>query len=128
LNNPSDRRDKTRFALRRDMHYTLLDEGRVIGAGSGRTVDMSSRGAAFTTSERLQPGTAIEISVSWPALLDGHSLLRLVAFGFVVRSTSNTAACSISKFEFRTQARGGTSLQELGLKTAWRGHKLPASA
>ena len=114
-NGSADRRNKSRFALRREMRYKLLDGANVIGSGSGSTLDISSKGAAFTAEEHLKPGTAIEISVAWPALLDGNCAIRLVAYGHVVRSTARTAACSIRKFEFRTQAPAGASLQRLSL-------------
>ncbi|MGO9258995.1 MAG: PilZ domain-containing protein [Bryobacteraceae bacterium] len=109
-NSSADRRNKSRFALRREMRYKLVDGGKVIGSGSGFTLDISSGGAAFTTKEQLKPGTAIEISVSWPALVNGNCAIRLVACGQVVRSTTGTAACNISKFEFRTQARAAAPL------------------
>jgi PilZ domain len=124
----SDRREKHRFELRRDMRYTLLDGNRVVGSGSGYTLDLSSNGACFTTTERLQPGTPIEISVSWPALLNGNCPIRLVASGYVVRSTGGTAACSIRKFDFRTQARTGTPIREIHLTDGWRKNNLPATA
>jgi hypothetical protein len=107
----ADRRNKSRFAVRREMRYKLVDGGKVIGSGSGCTLDISSKGAAFTTEERLKPGTAIEISVSWPTLLDGNCAIRLVAYGHVVRSTTGTAACNISKFEFRTQAQAAAPVR-----------------
>jgi hypothetical protein len=117
----SDRRSKSRFALRREMRYKLMDGSKVIGTGTGSTLDISSGGAAFTTAECLNPGTAIEISVSWPALLNGMCAIRLVGCGQVIRSTAGTAACSISKFEFRTQAKvplTGTTPQPAGMNSS----------
>ena len=104
-NGPEERRNKQRFEIRREMRYTLREDGKVIGWGTGSTLDIGSKGAAFTTPEQLKPGTAIEISVSWPALLDGRCALRLVASGQVLRSAPGMAACSISTFEFRTQGQ-----------------------
>lgn len=126
--NQSDRRERNRFKLRRAMRYTLLEGSKIIGSGSGCTLDISSKGAAFTTPERLRPGTAIEISVSWPALLDGNCPIRLVAGGYVVRSTPRTAACRICKFQFRTQANAESSVREIDTSTRWRAGKLPFRA
>jgi len=124
----ADRRKRARFALHRVIHYTLLNDGRVIGEGSGYTLNISSKGVAFTTSELLRPGSAVEISVSWPALLEGSCPLRLVAFGYVVRSTSGMVACSICKFEFRTQARVKAASQETGATDSPYESELAASA
>jgi len=104
-NRPSDRRTKSRFAVEREMRYKLVDGPLVIASGSGKTLDLSSGGASFTTEQYLRPGATIEISVSWPALLNGNCPLRLVAYGRVLRSTRVSAACTISKFEFRTQGK-----------------------
>ena len=101
----SDRRTRERFPLRRAVRYTLMNGSEVIGRGAGCTLNLSSKGAAFTTTERLRTGASIEISVSWPAALDGRCPLRLVAYGYVVRSTPRTAACRILKFQFRAQAQ-----------------------
>lgn len=120
-NHFSDRRSKNRFALRREMRYKLMDGNKVISTGTGSTLDISSGGAAFTTAECLSPGAAIEISVSWPALLNGMCAIRLVGYGQVIRSTAGTAACSITKFEFRTQAKvpvAGTTPPQAGLNSS----------
>lgn len=118
-NGPEERRNKRRFALRREMRYTLREEGKVIAWGTGATLDIGSKGAAFTTSEQLKPGAAIEISVSWPALLDGHCPIRLVASGHVLRSTGKMAACSISQFEFRTQGHAAAAPQAAAAGRKW---------
>jgi hypothetical protein len=65
---------------------------------------MSSGGILFTTSERLQPGRMVEVSVNWPARLDGTCPLQLVATGRIVRSDDETAAVRIERYEFRTRA------------------------
>jgi len=47
----------------------------------------------------------VELSISWPVLLDESCPMRLIVFGRVLRCTSRKAVCSIEKYEFRTQAR-----------------------
>jgi hypothetical protein len=54
----------------------------------------------------------IEFSVSWPVSLDDTCPLRLVARGRVVRSDGASAACTIDKFEFKTQSRNLGNLRE----------------
>ena len=83
--------------------YTVLDGKSRAEAGAGRTVDMSSGGILFTTSEALDPGRRLEIAVNWPARLDGTCRLKLVAMGRVVRSEWDRAAIVIEHYEFKTQ-------------------------
>jgi hypothetical protein len=73
--------------------------------GVGNTVDISSGGVAFETVAQLLPGTLVEISISWPVLLDDTCLMRLVVLGRVVRTRRQVVACTVDKYEFRTQAR-----------------------
>jgi hypothetical protein len=46
----------------------------------------------------------VEISVNWPARLDGTCLLQLVATGRVVRADAQAAAVRIERYEFKTRA------------------------
>jgi hypothetical protein len=45
----------------------------------------------------------VELSVTWPALLEGKCPLQFVATGRVVRSENNRAAVKIERYEFRTR-------------------------
>jgi hypothetical protein len=66
---------------------------------------MCSGGIAFTAERQLTPGTFVELSVSWPALLADICPMRLIIFGRILRCTGFKTVCSIDKYEFRTQAR-----------------------
>jgi hypothetical protein len=99
-----DRRETSRFPVKEDVRYRVLQSKSVQISGAGKTVDMSSGGILFTTSEYLQPGRMVEISVNWPVRLDGTCPLQLVATGRVVRSDADTAAVRIERYEFRTRA------------------------
>jgi c-di-GMP-binding flagellar brake protein YcgR len=103
---PLDRRENSRFPVREDVRYRVLQSKAGQVSGAGKTVDISSGGILFTTSERLQPGRLIEISVNWPARLDGTCALQLVATGRVVRSDDETAAVRIERYEFKTRSSG----------------------
>jgi hypothetical protein len=98
-----ERRKKTRFPMTRDLRYKVLEREAVVG--SGTTLDMGSGGVAFESVHQLPPGAFIELSVSWPVLLGDACPMRLIAFGRVLRSSGHKTACSIDKYEFRTQAR-----------------------
>jgi len=100
-----DRRKKFRFPIRRELRYKLLEEGVLVGAGAGQSVNMGSGGVAFSIDRELTPGAFIELSISWPVLLDDTCPMRFIVFGRVLRSLGRRSICSIDKYEFRTQAR-----------------------
>jgi PilZ domain len=101
----NDRRAKHRFAIERELRFKVLDSERITTTGIGNTVDISSGGVAFETMTKLVPGSLVEISISWPVLLDETCLMRLVVLGRVVRTRRQIVACTVDKYEFRTQAR-----------------------
>jgi hypothetical protein len=100
-----ERRNKARFPINRDLRYKLLEGDKIVEFGSGTTLDMGSKGVAFLTGNPLPVGSFIELSISWPALLEGSCPMRLIVFGRVLRSSARMTACTVDKHEFRTQAR-----------------------
>jgi hypothetical protein len=101
----NNRRTKSRFDIERDLRYKMAEEGVVVAVGTGHTVDIGSGGVAFCTEQALTPGGFIEVSISWPVLLDETCPMRLIVFGRVLRCTGRKVACTIDKYEFRTQSR-----------------------
>jgi len=101
----TDRRNKMRFPLQRELRYKLLEDDRVVESGMGETVDMASSGVAFQIDHALRVGAYVELSISWPVLLDDSCAMRLIVFGRIVRSAGKRSACCVDKYEFRTQAR-----------------------
>jgi PilZ domain len=99
-----ERRGHSRYPVKEDVRYRVLQSKAVQVSGSGKTLDMSSAGILFTTSERLQPRQLVEVAVNWPATLNHTCPLQLVATGRVVRSDNDTAAVRIDRYEFRTRA------------------------
>jgi hypothetical protein len=100
-----DRRGKSRFAIRRDLRFKVLEREQIVSTGVGQTVDLSSQGVAFETANKLAVGELVELSISWPVLLDETCLMQLVVCGHVVRSRRAIVACTIDRYEFRTQRR-----------------------
>jgi len=100
-----ERRTKSRFPIHRELRYKLLEDDTIVAAGSGETVDVSSGGVGMAVDQPLAIGAFIELSMSWPVLLDERCPMRLIVFGRVVRCDSSRTACTIDKYEFRTQAR-----------------------
>ena len=98
------RRATRRFAIEQDVLYKILDHRAAAPeSGVGKTLDISSGGVRFETQQRLRPGKRVEVSVNWPAELDGGCPLKFVAVGRVVRAEETHAAMHIEQHEFRTR-------------------------
>ena len=102
----SDRRNTSRFPVNEELTYRVFQSKAVVQTGIGRTINIGSGGLLFTTEEKLQMGRTVEISVNWPARLDGTCALKFVATGRVVRSEDDRAAVQIQRYEFRTRREG----------------------
>jgi hypothetical protein len=104
LNPAAERRDSKRFPIEQEVSYKILDHRAAVPeSGSGMTLDISSGGVLFETAQRLRSGKRVEVSVNWPALLDGACPLKFVAVGRVVRAEDARAAMHIEQYEFRTR-------------------------
>ena len=102
-----ERRATPRFPMLQDLTYQYRD-GKATKAGAGTCVNIGSGGVLFSTTWRLPIGKTVEVSINWPALLDGSCPLKFVASGPVVRVEDGLAAIRIDKYEFRTRgARSG---------------------
>ena len=104
MSRTGERRNSDRFPIVREVRYRILNSRGGQESGTGKTIDISSTGILFTADQPLSPGRRLEISVSWPAQLDGKCGLKLVARGRVIRSKGTTVALEIEKYEFRTVA------------------------
>src|ERR1051325_7149772 len=100
-----ERRGKKRFPMQRELRYKLIRNNGVIEAGAGQTIDIGSDGVGVAIGRSLPVDSLIELSISWPVLLDQTCPIRLVVFGRVEPQYSDTVFCSIDRYEFRTQAR-----------------------
>jgi hypothetical protein len=99
-----ERRASKRFPIEQEVSYRVLDHKAVVPeSGVGRTFDMSSGGVRFATEQRLRSGKRIEVSVNWPAVLEGGCLLKFVAVGRIVRVEDSRASIVIEQHEFRTR-------------------------
>ncbi len=96
-----DRRLNRRYDLRLDLRWKLVRRKKVVDQGTGATHDLSSGGVSFEAGRPLSHGLTAELSISWPALLDGVSPLQLVISGRVVRSDGGRIAIRIARHEFR---------------------------
>ena len=99
-----ERRGSSRLPIERDVRYRILGSGKtVVQAGTGKTLNISSRGVLFTTQSGLPEGKRVELAISWPAQLNNAVPLKFVAVGVLVRAETTQAAITIEKHEFKTR-------------------------
>jgi hypothetical protein len=121
-----DRRASTRLPIERDVRYKLLGKGGFVAqTGEGKTLNISSAGALFTTQTELPEKQLIELAVNWPARLNGRLPLNLVIRGRVVRSHETQAAIEIQQYDFKTRrfrSRSGINPLKMEVPTSSGGH------
>lgn len=99
---PKDRRLGHRFPIEAELCYLLLNGKTIVAAGHGRTVNVSSSGVLFQSMHAVRPGEQIELSIAWPARIDGVVRMQLRASGRTVREQDNCTGVRILHYEFRT--------------------------
>ena len=97
-----ERRIKRRFQIDQEVRYKMLYGQRIAETGTGRTMNISSGGVWFSTENMLTSGMPVELSMSWPVLLNDSCPMKLMIYGCVVRSNEKGAAVAIERYEFRT--------------------------
>jgi hypothetical protein len=116
-----ERRIKRRFTIDQEVRYKMLYGQRIAETGVGRTLNISSGGVWFTTENMLTSGMPVELSMSWPVLLNDSCPMKLMIYGCVIRSNEKGAAVAIERYEFRTQGSRtfqGTSAAPLEMRLA----------
>jgi hypothetical protein len=98
-----ERRHAVRFPIRCDIRYRVLGKQGRAGTGTGRTINISSKGVLFRTERRLPVGGRIEVWINWPLRLNDRCALNLVVHGRIVRHEQDMAAVQIHHCEFRTR-------------------------
>jgi hypothetical protein len=99
-----ERRLSRRFPIDQALSYRLKGQ-RPNVTGEGRTVNLSSKGVLFTTGQILAKGSAVQVEINWPILLDDAQPLKLVARGPIVWCDGEKAAMKIEGWEFHTRNR-----------------------
>jgi hypothetical protein len=112
----NERRGTSRFPISEDISYKVYGSRNSIETGTGKTINVSSRGVLFTTEKPLHTGKRLEIAMNWPAALNEKCALKLVASGRVVRVEDGRAAVQIDKYEFRTRGRDANKLMDQRLR------------
>jgi len=111
-----ERRTKRRFEIDQEVRYKMLYGQRIAETGVGRTKNVSSGGVWFSTENMLTSGMPVELSMSWPVLLNDSCPMKLMIYGCVIRSNEKGAAVAIERYEFRTQ--GSRNFQSAGAAAA----------
>lgn len=100
----NDRRSGRRFPLALEVRFRLRSARTPI-QGVGRTCNISSTGVFFECDDILPRGEEVELSIGWPAKLDGVRPLKLLIVGHTLRSDARGTAVRTSNYEFRVLAR-----------------------
>jgi hypothetical protein len=117
-NRRSDPRLHPRYPISLDLQYKILRGRHVEHFGGGRTLNISSGGVLFETSDFPEAADVagengtVELALDWPLLLQKVCAMKLIVRGRIVRRDSKTLALKIEQHEFRTagvKARGSFS-------------------
>ena len=100
-----ERRRARRFPLRREARYTILEPHKRHAPVGAETVDMSSGGICLRCANAPEPGSRMDIAVSWPASLENGCKLKLVARAKVMWRSADAIGLMMERHEFRTQGR-----------------------
>jgi len=96
------RRAEKRFPLALPVKWRQVYRRTVVAQGAGRTLNLSVGGMNCVLDRQLPPGAAVEVSIRWPALLDGSVSLSLSVEGTVLRVDDTGTAIRIHRHEFKT--------------------------
>ena len=113
-----------RFPIDQEVKYKMLYGQRIAETGTGRTMNLSSGGVWFSTENMLTSGMPVELSLSWPVLLNDSCPMKLMVYGCVVRSNERGAAVAIERYEFRTS--GARAYQQQPVVSAPLEYRLPS--
>jgi hypothetical protein len=94
---PDGRRHALRFPIRLPARCQTAGE-----SGWGEILNISSRGALFTTDLGLCPNARAKVYIKWPVLLRNSVQLSLIVSGTIIRIEPGRAALAIENHEFRT--------------------------
>jgi hypothetical protein len=104
-----ERRRHRRYPIKIRVEYSLPDRH-----GLAVTCDICSGGVYIDTPDLLPVGKRIQLSLDWPAELDGRHALRLIITGKVLRCSQQGAAVSILRYEYRLRPKGITPFAKVG--------------
>ena len=108
----TDQRIHRRYPITLEVEYKLLSKGRVERMGVGKTLNVSTGGVLFEATDPFPTGSAIEVMMSWPFLLEGVCPLKLAIRGRVVRCDTQGVAIVTKHHEFRTAGARSAKIRQ----------------
>jgi hypothetical protein len=97
-----DRRTGHRYEVSLEVRWKVSRRKRLLEAGRGTTIDVSSGGVLFEADRKIPTEGYVELFISWPALLNNSLPMQLVVTGRVVRVSGDRVAVQMLQHEFRT--------------------------
>ena len=110
-----ERRGDRRYEMQLELRWKLIKRRRVVDAGVGYTLDLSSGGIRFHAGRELPIGLNVELTLQWPILLNNVAPMSLSIYGKIVRTGDGWAAIRTVQHEFRT---AGMQLGDRGARAA----------
>jgi hypothetical protein len=101
------RRSNRRYDLDAAVSFKIFHRNKIEAVGQGRTVNISTRGLLFESTQAVQLERKIELMIAWPVLLDDAIALKLCVAGETVRRAGKCTAVRIFRHEFRLGVVGG---------------------
>lgn len=96
-----DRRTAWRYPLQLDLRYRLRKKDRLVGEGSGKTIDISSKGLLLALSPQPSAkGAVAELSIFWPLQHEPSIPQWLNVIGEVLRTDERGVAVRIARYDF----------------------------
>ncbi len=96
-----ERRLQRRYPIELDLEYKVIEQGKVIASGEGKTGNLSSGGLLFRPDQPAAAGKLVEVSIRWPAVLGNAPFLTLFISGRMMRNDENGIAMRARRYEFQ---------------------------
>jgi hypothetical protein len=112
----AERRANIRYPCRLCVSWKTLDPPLRRGESTIGTLNISSKGLLFSTAEKFERGSILEVTLDWPVRLNQQVALKLVITGHVIRSADGCTAVRINHYEFRTRGQGISTVHEVPVR------------
>jgi len=118
-----ERRADRRYPLAAELDYRIAEGRGQVKTGRGKTINISSSSIFFKPEEPLPAGTPIELSIPWPARLDGTVALSLLVTVTTVQVRDECVAVRIAQYDFRTRSNSRPKSPWVQSKSFFTGHR-----
>ncbi len=106
-----ERRRAWRYPLQLELDYRLRKKDRLVGEGSGKTVNISNKGLLLALIGQTCPrGAVVEMSIHWPVDHEPSVRQWLNVVGVVLRSDEQGVAVRIARHDFTSPSEDDASV------------------